>query len=127
MSSNNPKVLETQDNQAGVQGAGARRGAAKSLITTPTRSQGLGECLGRSPAWWRKPDGRNPGGAAMTWGEEGWKEEGAVLISLGRWGGVERWRSPGTWRDADRARSDETGVAEEGLRLGFSSPSTPSP
>lgn len=26
----------------------------------------------------------------VTWGEEGWKEEGVVLTSSGRWGGVEK-------------------------------------
>ena len=26
----------------------------------------------------------------VTWGEEGWTEEGVVLTSSGRWGGVEK-------------------------------------
>lgn len=46
MSSNNPKVLRPRTIKQGSKVLGQGGGLAKSLITTPTRSQGLGECLG---------------------------------------------------------------------------------
>lgn len=53
-------------------------GGSKSLITTPTRSQGLGECLGRSPSLVESQMEEILAEQPATWGRRGWKEEGGL-------------------------------------------------
>ena len=90
MSSNNPKVLRPRTSKQGSKALGQGGGQQRAESPHPP-VPGPRRVLG---------GGVQPGGESqreeilaeqpVTWGEEGWKEEGVVLTSSGRWGGVEK-------------------------------------